>query len=56
MLKRLSRELGVRRVTGDFEAFAATRDLYIETCFDLTQVFIKRTAQVGETLITDRSK
>jgi len=43
--------LGRAGLTRDAEAIAAARDFDVETTFDLAQVFIELTAEVGEAVI-----
>ena len=44
-------DLGVAGLAGDTESITAACDLDIETALYLPQVFIKLTAEIGETVI-----
>jgi len=49
--EHVAADLGSARLARDTKAIAATRDLDVEAAFDLPQVFIKLTAQVGEAVV-----
>ena len=49
--KHVAADLGGPGLSRNSEAVAAARDLDVEAAFDLPQVFIKLTAQIGEAVV-----
>jgi len=49
--ENVTADFGRTGTTGDAETIAAARDFNVEAAFDLPQVFIKLTAEIGKAVI-----